>query len=624
MSPAELLYRAQLNATRAKERIARNLQTLYRRWKDTAASKTPFLLVTSQHEFRQQLVQVQHVNSSKIQRNWRRYSAQKELGSLGGDSAKVMIQQLKRGHERQNRYGNDLELAARKIQALYRGKRIRQSLSKIKRVPAPPTPSPIAALVAQCESNHDLGVETCVTLRGVRSLSERRALFDFPVVILAASDVTSPTGCGKTAPEQLPVQHIVSAIEHNALLRCLVCASGDFRGGRILTLFSALKNARSLRVLALGGIRTSDADTVHTTEPTYSLQPERDLTPEQDGDDAVDVDFSAGCERDRRRDSSPSPSLQSSQAFQLHHSRDSQKPQSPTALLAHTLRTATFTLEELYMESNALLRDPADGACVAGFLGDFFFARYGRLRKLVLAHMRFSDASAALLGPALAINSVLTHLDLHGNAISDSGAAAIASQGLAFNRSLTYLNLSENAVGSAGARALFATLVSINRSLTTLVLCNNYVMNDVAPALAAAWQQNAALALVDLRGNLLHHEHLDALRAAAEERAQSPDPELRLFLARRRFNGSGDASSPSSSSDSAVRTKSPLQRVRRPAPLSPTAFLKRASALSPAPAPLLLRSPLASAYKQQPRAATAVRTRALKTKLPLLNDVRKE
>ncbi|TYZ58641.1 hypothetical protein PybrP1_009228 [[Pythium] brassicae (nom. inval.)] len=568
VSAPELLYRAQLRVTRAKERVARSLQTLFRCRKATSPSNAAATLATSQHELLRQLLLVQHANSAKIQRNWRRYSAKKAFGPLGGDSAKVLLQQLKRGQEHQHSDSPDWELAARRVQALYRGKRIRQSLFKIRRVPAPPTPSPIAALIKACESNHALAIEACVRLDGLRSVSARRALFDYPVVILEAPAAVSSVNETTSPPELLlPLQHLVSAIAHNALLRCLVCAGGDFRGDRVLALIGALQNTRSLRVLALGAIDTSERDA--PDETTHTLGRPQDPAPEQDDDGDVGGDCGAG-EDDVR---SP-PLLETLQRLPTRLGRPL-GAQTPTALLAHSLRTANFTLEELYMESNALLREPSEGAHVAGFLGDFFFARYGRLKKLVLAHMRFSDTNAALLGPALAINTVLQHLDLHGNAIGDSGAAAIATRGLASNRSLTFLSLAENGVGSSGARALFDCLARANKTLVTLVLCNNNVRNDAVGALVAAWRANAALALVDLRGNLVRHEHLDALHAAAEERAQSADLELRLFLARRRF------STDSNSASHTERAQSPLKRVgkRRPAPLSPNAFLKQAAAV---------------------------------------------
>lgn len=280
--------------------------------------------------------------------------------------------------------------------------------------------------------------------------------------------------------------------------------------------------------------------------------------------------------------------------------------------LSLVLRTANFVLEELVLEDNTLLRDPADGACVAEFLGDFFFARYGRLRRLTLAKMHFSDANAALLGPALAINTVLRYLDLHGNQISDHGAAAIADSGLSCNRTLTYLNLAENAVGSIGARALLNCLAHCNRMLETLVLSNNNVMNDAIPAFTAAWQLNATILHIDLRGNLVHNDHLQSLHSAVEERraASAAEPELCLFLARKRFAiaSATAAMSPSTT----ARMRSPLKSVsggssngRKGAraaksALSPTAFLRQArqnEALMPPPT-AFIRSPLA-VYKQQ-------------------------
>ncbi|KAE8910093.1 hypothetical protein PF007_g10044 [Phytophthora fragariae] len=217
--------------------------------------------------------------------------------------------------------------------------------------------------------------------------------------------------------------------------------------------------------------------------------------------------------------------------------------------LSKALCTSNFLLEELYFERNSLLVRPQEGAVLAGILADYFFARYGHLHTLAVAHMRFSDENGALLGAALAINTVLQKLDLHGNLLSDGAAVAIANDGLAHNNTLRYLNLAENTVGSVGGKALFKCLGTSNRSLQTLILQNNHLMSDVMPPLVEAWQMNAVIESVELAGNLINDQYLVEFQtAAAERREVTPakgNQELRLLLARKRF-GVRDIRSPTS------------------------------------------------------------------------------
>ncbi|KAG2830827.1 hypothetical protein PC112_g7538 [Phytophthora cactorum] len=296
--------------------------------------------------------------------------------------------------------------------------------------------------------------------------------------------------------------------EDCAALRIQRC----FRGYRTR---KALQSRRTLRILALGNISI-----IEKGRPT-----------KQDPDTANDQDIDAFSPLGRQLivlsspPSSPAP----------HHKRQL----SPMQLLSKALCTSNFLLEELYLERNELLRKPQEGAIVAEIVADYFFARYGHLHTLVIAHMHFSDASGALLGAALAINSVLENLDLHGNLLCDGAAVAIANDGLAHNKTLRYLNLAENRIGSSGGKALFRCLSSHNRSLQTLILRNNYLMNDVVSVLIGTWQVNAAIESVELAGNLISDRFVAEIESAAMERlevSQSTDNhQLRLLLARKRF-----------------------------------------------------------------------------------------
>lgn len=626
VSPSELLFRAQRRVAQAKARVAWNVQQLYRRrWRGANSASSSLFPASLQAE--QQQLQLRDASATVIQRAWCRCLARRDLGTrAASDSAKVLVQQLRRGHERQHEQqpmpeGADLDTVARKIQALYRGTRIRRSLSKIRRVLAPPSPSPIAALIERCETNHRQGLESCVTLRRVQSVDEKRALFDNAVVILDLRSAESARGedAENTVAPLFSLQSVMSAIEHSPLLWCLVCTGGDWRDGRIASLLSTLKSSRSLRVLGLRGIATDLEAEEGEDAIRRSKQRQRrhSFAPEQDDDNRHDNDDKT--ERLVEPSATPLGVLHRAACTQAHSNIGTQEPQQrPMQLLSQALRTANFLLEELYLEDNALVQAPGDGACVAAFVGDFFFARYGRLTTLALVRMRFSDANAALLGAALAINTVLTRLDLGGNLIGDSGSAAIATRGLARNQGLTYLSLADNSVGSAGATALFKCLANSNRTLETLVLSNNNVRNDAIPELATAWQQNATLMCVDLRGNLIHSDHLETLRQAIDERRQlfAAEPELRLFFARKRFAlnstealnqvGTSRARSPLKS----VQSSKASGRGKRPAKLalSPKAFLKQARQTTDTlVSPAFIHSP-AAVYREQQHRCTCPST----------------
>lgn len=446
-------------------------------------------------------------------------------------------------------------MAASKIQALYRGKRMRTALFNIKRSRAPRTVNRIASLIAKCSENSKQGADSMVNLTTISSLEDKCALFDNSVVVLDDKDGNQFIE-GKRDP--IALHHVVSAVQHSNRLRCLICKNGDFQGDRLVSILRSLQNSRTLRVLALGSIRTRSSvaatDSSSQNDQITTLTPETDTCMEQ-----------------------PSTIL----------------------LLTKALSTTNFLLEELYLEDNELLTEYSDGGrYIAQLLGDYFFARYGKLLKLVLARMHYTDAHAALLGPALALNTTLLHLDMNGNRISDIAAKAIAEQGLPHNRSLLYLNLADNDIGSAGALALFNCLTASNRTLHTLVLRNNNIMNDCIRSAYAAWCENPILQRVDLAGNLIHQDHLELLGRVAQERsskttASSIDSNMRLYLARKKL-------SPSHSSGGflMVPCASPVvtrKKSRHPPAMSPTKWLRANAATKSALLPSsCIRSPQAA------------------------------
>ncbi|KAK1946213.1 Leucine-rich repeat-containing protein 34 [Phytophthora citrophthora] len=510
----DLLFRAQQQLSRVKARLAKMLQRLYRRWKNTETRKQSALLYTFQAEAAEQRrIAVENASAIKIQRLWRRYTAGNTMDARASQAQLFFVENLHSAHRRQTSMEVDLNLAARKIQAAYRGKLMRRFFRLLQdRVPAPLCPSPIATLINKCELSHKEGTETMAVLHSIDNLDEKRSLFSHPVLVFRG-DRTSSRPNSPSTDESFSLQHVISAIQYSPVLKSLICASGDFKGDRLLTILQTLQMRRTLRVLALGEISTiekssGNPDVAMDTTSQWSVP-------------------SLGL----RLLSLPSPPS-SPVPHQKRHL-------SPMQLLAKALCTSNFLLEELYLESNDLLRTPQEGATLAGIVADYFFARYGHLHTLVIAHMRFSDTNGALLGNALAMNTVLLKLDLHGNSLRDGAAIAIANDGLAHNSTLRYLNLAENAIGSVGAKALFKCLGTTNRSLQTLILRNNRLMNDVIPILTETWQVNAVIENVELAGNLINERLIVEIQSAASERRDitsgKENGELRLLLARKRF-----------------------------------------------------------------------------------------
>ena len=121
------------------------------------------------------------------------------------------------------------------------------------------------------------------------------------------------------------------------------------------------------------------------------------------------------------------------------------------------------------------------------------------LTNLNLGWNYISDSGAASLSQALAVNSSLTKLDLSGNSISDSGAASL-SQALEVNSSLANLDLMHNDIGPSGAASLSQAL-EVNSSLTNLDLMHNDIGPSGAASLSQALAVNFSLANLDLTGN---------------------------------------------------------------------------------------------------------------------------
>jgi hypothetical protein len=560
-SVKDLLLDAQQNILRAKERVARGLQSCFRRRQrrstDVMAS---FVLdhsrgsgVCIDESYRSKC-------AKRIQKAWKRYVDIRLNPYPVGRSSIANVIEAARPGTGSTAARRSIEAtrhtAARKIQAQYRRKTIRESLGRLKRVPAAPSASVIQSLIAKLDENHRNGVEPRASLSSLETIEQRRALFECPTVIfrgeqrrssllMTTEEARPEDDSGSETPPAVFTRHLANAIQFSASLRCLVCVSGDFGAQGVVDMMRAVGAGKSVRVLAIGPIETGV------------------------------------------------PSPETSEADQTDPNAPRGRAGAPSAMqtLSKAVRTANFLLEELYLEGNTLLAGEGEGELLAEIVGDFFFARYGHLHTLAVARMHLSDAAAELLAAALSINTALRHLDLHGNRLSDATASAFATRGLPFNSTLRYLNLADNAVASSGASALFQCLERDNHALETLVLSNNNVQNDAVDALRVAWQANAALGSVELAGNLVHADHLRELAAAADERrAVAPtSAELRLFLARRRFSTDCALSPP------------PLKGSKgggstRPAPLSPHRWLQQRVGMDAQALASPIRSP-AAAYK---------------------------
>ncbi|ETP31336.1 hypothetical protein, variant 1 [Phytophthora nicotianae P10297] len=559
----DLLFRAQQKLVRDRERLAAMLLRFYRRWKSANTQRQSVLLYAFQAEATEQhRIIVENSSALKIQRLWRWYTARKVLVDGTSSQAQVfLVEHLFSAQRRQTTFEVDLSRAARKIQAVYRGKRIRRFLRILRaRTAALPCASPIGVLISKCEVNHQKGTETMANLYAIDSRDEKRSLFDHPVLVFRGSHVP-PRPNSPSGGESFSLQHVISAIQYSSVLKSLICASGDFKGDRILKFLQALQSRRTLRILALGDISIGEK---RSTNQAPDIIHDKDI--------------------DERSTHTP-PSPLGRQLLVLAPPSSpvphQQRHLSPMQLLSKSVCTSNFLLEELYLERNELLRKPQEGAIVARIVADYFFARYGHLHTLVVAHMHFSDTNGALLGAALAINTVLQRLDLHGNLLCDGAAIAIANDGLTHNKTLQYLNLAENRIGSAGGKALLRCLNTSNRSLQTLILRNNYLTDDVVSVLVEIWQVNAVIESIELSGNLINDGFLTEIHAAVVERREAApsadNQELRLLFARKRF-GIRDVRSPISRRGVGFNPlispgKSRNTRKKKCTPLSPKKWL---------------------------------------------------
>ena len=129
-----------------------------------------------------------------------------------------------------------------------------------------------------------------------------------------------------------------------------------------------------------------------------------------------------------------------------------------------------------------------------------------KLTHLNLSGNEIGESGAQLLSNALSVNTKLTHLNLSGNQIGKSGAQLL-SNALFYNTTLTHLNLDDNLVGPLGVAYLSLALV-VNTTLTYLNLDGNLAQAFGTTYLSRALSRNTT-ALTDL--NLAHNEIDDSV-----------------------------------------------------------------------------------------------------------------
>ena len=123
-----------------------------------------------------------------------------------------------------------------------------------------------------------------------------------------------------------------------------------------------------------------------------------------------------------------------------------------------------------------------------------------KLTHLNLSGNEIDESGALLLSEALFKNTTLTHLNLEENLVGADGVTSL-SIALAFNTTLTYLNLDGNLAEPRGAAYLFWVLSRNTTALTDLNLAHNEIDDSVAESLSRALSVNTTLTYLNLSGN---------------------------------------------------------------------------------------------------------------------------
>lgn len=345
----------------------------------------------------------------------------------------------------------DLDFAARKIQALYRGKLARKNMQGIKRKKEPLQPSRIKQLMKQSMKNPQLRVG-CLTSKEWKSQDPIILPFVFSNQIVICD--------GKYELSSNQASRIAEHLSKNKRVKTLLIPYGNISNEGLLELANCLRSNQGLQVLAIG------RNNIGIDTPWCN-------------------------------------------AF---------------TSLANILSGVNFHLKELILEDNAI--EDSGGMHLARAVGDFFFARYGQLERLVLARCSIGDVACAAFGKALQINRKLKVLDLNGNKITSLGGSSIAN-GILDNRTIVEINLSDNLISSDGART-FIDVLDGNDMFQSLYLINNNIKNDIVHAVKQLLESNPTLCRFELGGNLVHKDHIDMLWALTLPRY---DPKWKMKLA---------------------------------------------------------------------------------------------
>ena len=152
------------------------------------------------------------------------------------------------------------------------------------------------------------------------------------------------------------------------------------------------------------------------------------------------------------------------------------------------------------------------------------------LTELSLGESRLGDAGATSLSEALAVNTVLKGLSFGESRLGDAGATSL-SEALAVNTALTELSFGESRLGDAGATYLSEAL-SVNTVLSELTLGANEIGHVGTLALGKALSARPlyTTARFKLGGSVRLSECWEALEFPMAGRSWSNEEVLTFFV----------------------------------------------------------------------------------------------
>ena len=122
------------------------------------------------------------------------------------------------------------------------------------------------------------------------------------------------------------------------------------------------------------------------------------------------------------------------------------------------------------------------------------------LKELHMRACGLDSSSGAALGTALSSNRCLEHLSLWKNALGGKGGKALIS-GLRMNTTLTVLDLRSNQLDDEAGLAIASHISTAKASrICELHVSDNAFGVDSGKAIAKAWPDALALAMLDVRG----------------------------------------------------------------------------------------------------------------------------